>query len=111
MVILINLVFRTDKDYYSQMFLEECKYIIKENEMLKYITNDVEVSSDESDKKDTMKKKILMKKIIVKNKLKIFSECLFWESNLYQKKIISIMFKSQPFLKISTKLKEFWIWP
>ena len=49
MVILIDLVFRTDKDYYSQMFLEECKYIIKENEMLKYITNDVEVSSDESD--------------------------------------------------------------
>ena len=63
MVILINLVFRTDKDYYSQMFLEECKYIIKENEMLKYITNDVEVSSDESDKKDTMKKKFWWRKL------------------------------------------------
>ena len=29
-VILINSVFRTDKSYYPEMFLEECKYDIKE---------------------------------------------------------------------------------
>ena len=28
-VILIDSVFRTGKSYYSQVFLEECKYVIK----------------------------------------------------------------------------------
>ena len=34
------------------MFLEECKYIVKENKMLQYITEDVEGSSD-SDREDS----------------------------------------------------------
>ena len=29
-VILINSVFRTGKNYYPQVFLEECKYVVKE---------------------------------------------------------------------------------
>ena len=29
-VILIDSVFRTGKNYYPQVFLEECKYVIKE---------------------------------------------------------------------------------
>ena len=51
-VILINSVFRTGKHYYLQVFLEECKYIVKENKMLQYITEDVEGSSD-SDREDS----------------------------------------------------------
>ena len=45
------------------MVLEECKYIIKENEIPKCISNYIEVSSDESDKEDSDEEKILMKKI------------------------------------------------
>ena len=33
-VTLINSVFRTGKNYHCQVFLEECKYIVKE---IKYI--------------------------------------------------------------------------
>ena len=33
-VILIHSVFRTDKIYYSQVFLEECKYVVKERRFL-----------------------------------------------------------------------------
>ena len=29
-VILIDTVFRTGKNYYPQLFLEECKYVVKE---------------------------------------------------------------------------------
>ena len=32
-VILIDSVFRTGKSYYSQLFLEECKYVVKEKKM------------------------------------------------------------------------------
>ena len=30
-VILIDSVFRTGKNYYPQVFVEECKYVVKEN--------------------------------------------------------------------------------
>ena len=45
-VILIDSVFRTGKYYYPQVFLEECKYIVKGKKMPGYITDDVEISSD-----------------------------------------------------------------
>ena len=56
-VILINSVFRTCKNYYPQVFLEECKYVVKEIRMPKYITDDVQISSDEeiSDKESSDK--------------------------------------------------------
>ena len=38
--ILINSVFRTGNNYYPHVFLEECKYIVKEKKMPKYITDD-----------------------------------------------------------------------
>ena len=47
-VILIYFVFRTGKNYYPQMFLEECKYFVKEKKMPEYITDDIEISSDDS---------------------------------------------------------------
>ena len=33
-VILIDSVFRTGKNYYPQVFLEECKYVVKEKRFL-----------------------------------------------------------------------------
>ena len=36
---------------YPHAFLEECKYIIKEKKTSKFITDNIEISSDDSDKK------------------------------------------------------------
>ena len=47
-------VFRTGKNYYSQVFLEECKYVVKEKKMPKYIIDDIEISSD-SDRENSDK--------------------------------------------------------
>ena len=46
----MDSVYRNDKDYYLQVFFEECKYITKEKKMSKFITDDIEISSDYSDK-------------------------------------------------------------
>ena len=51
-VILINSVFRTGKNYYPWVFLEECEYVVKEKEMPEYITDDIEISSD-SEREDS----------------------------------------------------------
>ena len=48
-VILIDSVFKINKNHHSQVFLEECKYIIKEKKINKCISNDLENSSDEFD--------------------------------------------------------------
>ena len=50
-VILIGSVFRTGKNYYRQVFLEECQYVVKEKKIPKFIPDDIEISSD-SDKED-----------------------------------------------------------
>ena len=39
-------VFRTGKNYYLQVCLEECKYIVKEKKIHKYIIDDIELSFD-----------------------------------------------------------------
>ena len=74
-VILIDSVFRKGKNYYPQVILEECKYVVKEKKkMPKCITDDIEISSasdrEDSDEKTLMKKilikEILMKKILMK---------------------------------------------
>ena len=43
---MIDSVFRTGKNYYPQMLIEECKYVVKEEKMPKYITENIEISSD-----------------------------------------------------------------
>ena len=48
---MIDSVFRTGKIYYPQVFLEECKYVIKEKKIPKDIIEDIEISSD-SDRKN-----------------------------------------------------------
>ena len=47
-VILIDSVFRTGKNYYPQVFLEECKYVVKEKKMSKYIIDDIEISDEKN---------------------------------------------------------------
>ena len=43
---IIYSVFKMDSNCYSQVFLEECKYIIKEKEIKRYIKYDLEMSSN-----------------------------------------------------------------
>ena len=38
-------VFRTGNNYYSLVFLEECKYVAKKKKMPKYIIDHIETSS------------------------------------------------------------------
>ena len=55
LVILINSVFKTDKNYYPQIFLEECKCVTKKKKMkkmTKYITDDVGISTNGSDREE-----------------------------------------------------------
>ena len=51
-VILIDSVYRKDKDYYTKVFLEECKYIVKEKKMSKFFTDNIEISCDDSDREN-----------------------------------------------------------
>ena len=44
---MINSVLRTGKNCYPQVFLEECKYVVKEKKMPEYITDDIEISDRE----------------------------------------------------------------
>ena len=53
-VILLDSSFvNSDKEYYPQMLLEECKYAIKNKEIVNTINEDLELSKsdDESDEK------------------------------------------------------------
>ena len=43
---MLDSNFKTDKNYYPQVFLKECQYVIKEKKSHNYITDDVEISSD-----------------------------------------------------------------
>ena len=49
-VILIDSVYKKDKNYYPQVFLEECKYVVKEKKKSKFINDNINISSDDSDK-------------------------------------------------------------
>ena len=60
LVILIDSVFSTGKNYYPQVFLEDFTYVAKQKMIHNYILDDVEISS-ESDEEDLLEK-IQMKK-------------------------------------------------
>ena len=51
-VISIDSVFKTGKNYYPQVFLEECKYMAKEKKVSEYITDETEIASDDSDREE-----------------------------------------------------------
>ena len=38
------------------MFLEECKYVVKEKKMPQYITENIEISSDDSNEENSDEK-------------------------------------------------------
>ena len=50
-VLLNASVYGAGKHYYPQVFLEKHKYVITEIKMLKYIADDIEMSSDDSDER------------------------------------------------------------
>ena len=50
---MINSVYRTDKSYYPQVFLEEYKYVVKETTMSEYNTDNIEISSGDSYEKNS----------------------------------------------------------
>ena len=54
-MVLNDSVFRIDRNYYPQVFLEECKCIVREKRIPKYIIGDMKISSGESDKEDSDK--------------------------------------------------------
>ena len=54
-VILIDSVFKMSKNYYPQVFLEECKYIAKERKVKKFIYIDLVISPEKFDEKDSDK--------------------------------------------------------
>ena len=55
---------RAGKNYYLQVLLEECKYVIKEKKIHNYITDDMEVSdSDEVNSDKKILEKIQIKKV------------------------------------------------
>ena len=59
----------TGKNYYSQVFLEKCKNVVKGKKIPKYIIDNTEISSDSVEKilmKKLRLKKILMKKLLMK---------------------------------------------
>ena len=52
-VILIDSVYKKDKNYYPQLFLGKCKYVVQEKRMSIFISDNIEISSDDSDKEDS----------------------------------------------------------
>ena len=52
-VILIDSVYRKDNNYYPQVFLKECKHVVKEKKMSEYITDELEISFADSDREDS----------------------------------------------------------
>ena len=49
---MTDLVFRTGNNYYPQVFLDECKYVVKEKKIPHHGIDDIEIFSD-SDRGDS----------------------------------------------------------
>ena len=41
------------KNYYPQVILDECKYIVQEKEMTRYVVHDLQFSFDDFDKRNS----------------------------------------------------------
>ena len=54
-VILLDSVYKKDKNYYPRVLLEECKYVVKERKksIKRFINDNIEISSDDSDKENS----------------------------------------------------------
>ena len=49
---MLDSVVNLGKKYYPQVFLEECKYIKRKNNMFNYINDDLEMTSSDDDDDD-----------------------------------------------------------
>ena len=58
-MILIASVYIKDKNYYLQVFLEKYDYVVREKKMSNFISDNIEIYSDDSDDSD---EKIEMRK-------------------------------------------------
>ena len=98
-VILLDSIFRTGKNYYPKVLLEECKYFIKEKKIHKYIIDDVEISSDSG--KETLLEKIQMEKSLIMKKILMRK---FWKKIRWKKiQMKKILVKTIKFLSTYTK--------
>ena len=52
-MVFIDSVFIMGNNCYTQAFLEECKYIAKEKEVTRHITEGLEISSDDSNEENS----------------------------------------------------------
>ena len=52
---MFNSVYRKGNKYYPQVFIEECKYVVKEEKksIKKFITDHVKIFSNDSDKENS----------------------------------------------------------
>ena len=48
----VDFVLKKDENYYPQVILKECKYTKREKKMIRYITYDLKISFDDSDKEN-----------------------------------------------------------
>ena len=44
---MIDFVFRTGENYYPQVFLEECKDVVNEKKIPKYVIGDIEICNSD----------------------------------------------------------------
>ena len=61
---MIDFVFKLIRNYYLQLFLEECKFIVKEKKIRKYINNDYDSKKKSSDE-EADEELMLMTDVIV----------------------------------------------
>ena len=54
-LMLIDPAFKIGKNYYLQVFLKEYKCIVEEENVIRFITDDLEISSDDSHKENSDK--------------------------------------------------------
>ena len=52
-VIQTDSVYRKDNNCCPQVFLREHKHVVKEKKMFEYITEEIKISSDDSDREDS----------------------------------------------------------
>ena len=50
---MIGSVYRKDKNYYTQVFLEECKHVAEVKKMCNYISDDINIYSDDTDRENS----------------------------------------------------------
>lgn len=51
-----NSVFKISNNYYPQVFPNKCKYIANEKDVTRYIADDLEISSDDLYKENSVEK-------------------------------------------------------